>query len=415
MNFNMNIIKDLKDRGILKDITNIEKFQNIDNQAFIYSGFDPTAKSLHLGNYIQISVLLRLKKAGINVIALVGGATGIIGDPSFRSSERVMLDDKEILNNKSSIIKQLQKFDLKVIDNFDFYNNMSILDFLKNVGTLININYLLSKDSITSRLDNGLSFTEFTYSLIQGWDFYKLYKDYNVYGQFGGSDQWGNITTGLEIISKKEGANHKGFAFTTNLLTDQTGKKFGKSTGGGSLWLNPELTKPYQMYQFLLNQPDEEVEKLLKWLTFLELSEIDKIIKEHNLDPKKRHAQKQLAYQIIKDIHGQNEANASKSLSSILFDKDLDISKISINDIELIMSELKVLEVKKNENLIESLIELKVVKSKREAREFIEKGAIKLNLKSIDESQKNYSEFFDNYYAILHIGKKNIYLLKIIE
>ncbi|WP_041593718.1 tyrosine--tRNA ligase [Mycoplasmopsis cynos] len=411
----MNIIKDLKDRGILKDITNIEKFQNIDNQAFIYSGFDPTAKSLHLGNYIQISVLLRLKKAGINVIALVGGATGIIGDPSFRSSERVMLDDKEILNNKSSIIKQLQKFDLKVIDNFDFYNNMSILDFLKNVGTLININYLLSKDSITSRLDNGLSFTEFTYSLIQGWDFYKLYKDYNVYGQFGGSDQWGNITTGLEIISKKEGANHKGFAFTTNLLTDQTGKKFGKSTGGGSLWLNPELTKPYQMYQFLLNQPDEEVEKLLKWLTFLELSEIDKIIKEHNLDPKKRHAQKQLAYQIIKDIHGQNEANASKSLSSILFDKDLDISKISINDIELIMSELKVLEVKKNENLIESLIELKVVKSKREAREFIEKGAIKLNLKSIDESQKNYSEFFDNYYAILHIGKKNIYLLKIIE
>ncbi|WP_322960325.1 tyrosine--tRNA ligase [Mycoplasmopsis cynos] len=411
----MNIIKDLKDRGILKDITNIEKFQNIDNQAFIYSGFDPTAKSLHLGNYIQISVLLRLKKAGINVIALVGGATGIIGDPSFRSLERVMLDDKEILNNKSSIIKQLQKFDLKVIDNFDFYNNMSILDFLKNVGTLININYLLSKDSITSRLDNGLSFTEFTYSLIQGWDFYKLYKDYNVYGQFGGSDQWGNITTGLEIISKKEGANHKGFAFTTNLLTDQTGKKFGKSTGGGSLWLNPELTKPYQMYQFLLNQPDEEVEKLLKWLTFLELSEIDKIIKEHNLDPKKRYAQKQLAYQIIKDIHGQNEANASKSLSSILFDKDLDISKISINDIELIMSELKVLEVKKNANLIESLIELKVVKSKREAREFIEKGAIKLNLKSIDESQKNYSEFFDNYYAILHIGKKNIYLLKIIE
>ncbi|WP_338583091.1 tyrosine--tRNA ligase [Mycoplasmopsis cynos] len=411
----MNIINDLKDRGILKDITNIEKFQNIDSQAFIYSGFDPTAKSLHLGNYIQISVLLRLKKAGINVIALVGGATGIIGDPSFRSSERVMLDDKEILNNKLSIIKQLQKFDLKVIDNFDFYNNMSILDFLKNVGTLININYLLSKDSITSRLDNGLSFTEFTYSLIQGWDFYKLYKDYNVYGQFGGSDQWGNITTGLEIISKKEGANHKGFAFTTNLLTDQTGKKFGKSTGGGSLWLNPELTKPYQMYQFLLNQPDEEVEKLLKWLTFLELSEIDKIIKEHNLDPKKRHAQKQLAYQIIKDIHGQNEANASKSLSSILFDKDLDISKISINDIELIMSELKVLEVKKNENLIESLIELKVVKSKREAREFIEKGAIKLNLKSIDESQKNYSEFFDNYYAILHIGKKNIYLLKIIE
>lgn len=411
----MNIINDLKDRGILKDITNIEKFQNIDSQAFIYSGFDPTAKSLHLGNYIQISVLLRLKKAGINVIALIGGATGIIGDPSFRSSERVMLDDKEILNNKSSIIKQLQKFDLKVIDNFDFYNNMSILDFLKNVGTLININYLLSKDSITSKLDNGLSFTEFTYSLIQGWDFYKLYKDYNVYGQFGGSDQWGNITTGLEIISKKEGANHKGFAFTTNLLTDQTGKKFGKSTGGGSLWLNPELTKPYQMYQFLLNQPDEEVEKLLKWLTFLELSEIDKIIKEHNLDPKKRHAQKQLAYQIIKDIHGQNEANASKSLSSILFDKDLDISKISINDIELIMSELKVLEVKKNENLIESLIELKVVKSKREAREFIEKGAIKLNLKSIDESQKNYSEFFDNYYAILHIGKKNIYLLKIIE
>nr|WP_322959251.1 tyrosine--tRNA ligase [Mycoplasmopsis canis]WQQ12642.1 tyrosine--tRNA ligase [Mycoplasmopsis canis] len=409
----MKIIEDLKQRGILKDVTNIEKFENMDSNAVIYAGFDPTAKSLHLGNFIQILTLLRLKKAGIKVLALVGGATGMIGDPTFRSSERVLLDKESILINKNAIINQLKSYGLDVFDNLEFYKEMNVLEFLRDAGTSINVSYMLAKDSIATRLENGLSFTEFSYTLIQGWDFYKLYKDKNVHGQFGGSDQWGNITSGLEIISKKEGNDHKAFAFTCNLLTDANGNKFGKSTGGGSLWLDKEMTKPYDMYQFLLNQPDSEIEKLLKWLTFLSLDQIKEIVQEHNKNPQLRLGQKTLAYEVIKNVHNEKEANKAKSLSSILFDKNLNLSDISIKDITDLENDMKILVLDENKNLVDELISKGVLKSKREAREFIEKGSIKFNLDTIEESFIIKSLVWGSKYALLHIGKKNIFLVKI--
>ncbi|AMD80970.1 tyrosyl-tRNA synthetase [Mycoplasmopsis canis PG 14] len=409
----MKIIEDLKQRGILKDVTNIEKFENMDSNAVIYAGFDPTAKSLHLGNFIQILTLLRLKKAGIKVLALVGGATGMIGDPTFRSSERVLLDKESILINKNAIINQLKSYGLDVFDNLEFYKEMNVLEFLRDAGTSINVSYMLAKDSIATRLENGLSFTEFSYTLIQGWDFYKLYKDKNVHGQFGGSDQWGNITSGLEIISKKEGNDHKAFAFTCNLLTDANGNKFGKSTGGGSLWLDKEMTKPYDMYQFLLNQPDSEIEKLLKWLTFLSLDQIKEIVQEHNKNPQLRLGQKTLAYEVIKNVHNEKEANNAKSLSSILFDKNLKLSDISIEDITDLENDMKILVLDENKNLVDELISKGILKSKREAREFIEKGSIKFNLDTIEESFIIKSLVWDSKYALLHIGKKNIFLVKI--
>ncbi|EIE41022.1 tyrosyl-tRNA synthetase [Mycoplasmopsis canis UF31] len=409
----MKIIEDLKQRGILKDVTNIEKFENMDSNAVIYAGFDPTAKSLHLGNFIQILTLLRLKKAGIKVLALVGGATGMIGDPTFRSSERVLLDKESILINKNAIINQLKSYGLDVFDNLEFYKEMNVLEFLRDAGTSINVSYMLAKDSIATRLENGLSFTEFSYTLIQGWDFYKLYKDKNVHGQFGGSDQWGNITSGLEIISKKEGNDHKAFAFTCNLLTDANGNKFGKSTGGGSLWLDKEMTKPYDMYQFLLNQPDSEIEKLLKWLTFLSLDQIKEIVQEHNKNPQLRLGQKTLAYEVIKNVHNEKEANKAKSLSSILFDKNLKLSDISIEDITDLENDIKILVLDENKNLVDELISKGILKSKREARELIEKGSIKFNLDTIEESFIIKSLVWGSKYALLHIGKKNIFLVKI--
>ncbi|WP_117275831.1 tyrosine--tRNA ligase [Mycoplasmopsis edwardii] len=409
----MEIIKDLTQRGILKDVTNLEKFQNIDKDAKIYSGFDPTAISLHLGNYIQILTLLRLKKAGIKTLAIVGGATGTIGDPTFRSTERIQLSNDEVNKNKMNIIKQLESFGIEVFDNLKFYENMNILDFLREVGSSINVAYMLNKDSIAKRLENGLSFTEFSYTIIQGWDFYELYKNHNVHGQFGGSDQWGNITSGLEIISKKVSQDHKAFAFTTNLLTDQNGNKFGKSTGGGNLWLDKNLTKPYDMYQFLLNQPDAEIEKLLNWLTFLSYDEIKKIMKDHENDPKLRIAQKALGYEVIKDIHGESEANKARSISKLLFDKNIDLDSMKIEEIEAIDNEIKTLELSGDLNLVEELISNKVIKSKREAREFIEKGSLKLNFEPISEDQKVNSKYFENKYALLHVGKKNVYIIKI--
>ncbi|UWV78076.1 tyrosine--tRNA ligase [Mycoplasmopsis felis] len=287
-----NILNDLKERGILKQYSNLDKFYNLNSNDVVYAGFDPTAESLHLGNYIQIALLLRMKRAGWKTIALVGGATGMIGDPSFRNSERKLLNQETLDKNKGKIKKQLESFGLEVLDNYEFYKNTNFLTFLRDAGKLINIAYMLSKDSVATRIEKGLSFTEFTYQLIQGWDFIKLYEDYNVKVQIGGSDQWGNISTGLEMISKKIGDDHKAFIFTSNLLTDENGNKFGKSTGGGNLWLDKNITKPFDMYQFLIKQPDSQLDKLFKWLTFLSINEINNILSIHNQDSSLQYGQK---------------------------------------------------------------------------------------------------------------------------
>ncbi|UUM19991.1 MULTISPECIES: tyrosine--tRNA ligase [unclassified Mycoplasma] len=411
----MNIIEEFKKRGVFKQISNYEKFLNLPKNSGVYVGFDPTADSLHLGNYIQIINLLRFKKYGYEIIAVLGGATGMIGDPSFKEAERILLNEQQINHNKSKIKQQLEKFGFKVVDNYDFYKNMTIIDFLRDIGKLVNIAYIMSKDSIASRIEKGLSFTEFSYQLIQGWDFVQLYKDFNVKIQFGGSDQWGNITTGLDMISTLFGSQHQAIALTSQLLTDQNGNKFGKSTGGGNNWLAKEKTKPYDLYQFLLNQPDSQVEKLLKWLTFIQIQEIEDIMKKHFEQPSLKLAQKRLAYEVIKDIHSEQDAKNSLNISEILFNKNLDLNKFTLNDIKGIENELKTLAIPVNTNLVEFLIDNQILKSKREANEFIQFKSLRVNLQSITQEFLVNSEFFENQYAFLNVGKKQFYLIKIVK
>ncbi|MFV8483534.1 tyrosine--tRNA ligase [Mycoplasma sp. Z473B] len=409
----MTIIEDLNTRGILKHISSEEKFKNLPQDAAVYCGFDPTATSLHLGNYIQIANLLRFKQHGFKVFAVLGGATGMIGDPSFKDAERQLLDDVTIQLNKSRIRSQLEKYGLEVIDNYDFYKDMNILVFLRDVGKLVNVSYMLAKDSVATRIEKGLSFTEFSYQLIQGWDFLTLYKSKNVRVQFGGSDQWGNITTGLDMISSVFGNDHQAVAITANLLTDANGNKFGKSTGGGSLWLDPEKTKPYVMYQFLLNQPDSEIEKLLKWLTFLKVDQIELILDKHHKNPAEHIAQKALAFNVIKQVHNIEEAEKAALASEILFNKKLDLNTIPLEGITELDDVLNVIALEKGSNLVEQLIAQGIIKSKREAREFLANKAIKLNLTPIEESTLVESNIWNSQYALLHVGKKQIYLIKI--
>lgn len=409
----MNILNELKERGILKNISSEEKFNSLEKGAKVYIGFDPTAQSLHLGNYIQIKTLQRFKQAGFTPIMVVGGATGMIGDPSGRNTERNLLDSKTLENNKEKIRKQLSKFDIDVVDNYDFYKDMNILYFLREVGKLISINYMLSKDVVSSRLENGISFTEFSYQLIQGWDFYQLYKLHNTKIQVGGSDQWGNITTGLEIISKKC-ENPDAVGITLNLLTDENGNKFGKSTGGGSLWVDKDMNSPYNLYQFLFNQPDSQIEKLLLWLTSLEINEIKNIIKNHFENPSLQNAQRVLAFEVVKDIHGYNEAQKSFNLSQFIFNPQFDITSLKLNEFENMIDHFKVLEVKNDSNLVEELMKNEVFKSKREVREFIQNKSLKFNFTPVDENTKISSSLFDNKYAIVNKGKKQIFILKIV-
>ncbi|WP_412031349.1 tyrosine--tRNA ligase [Metamycoplasma buccale] len=405
------ILEELKMRNILNNISSEDKFNNLKKGVGIYTGFDPTAKSLHLGNYVQIITLLRFKQYGFKPIAILGGITGMIGDPSFRNSERKFLDDETLIKNKNAIKKQLEFFGLEVIDNLDFYKNWTIIDFLKNVGKLINVNYLLEKESIATRLAQGLSFTEFSYQLIQGWDFKTLFEKNNVKIQLGGSDQWGNITTGLEIIRKIHGENADAIAITANLLLDENGVKFGKSTGGGSLWLDKEMTSPYSIYQFLLNRSDIKIEEYLKWLTFLDVNEIKDIMTNHNLDKSKRIAQKTLAYEIVKAIHSEEIAKKCEEISQILFSQNQD--NLELNHLEMLKGFLKEYDVKKNETFIEMLRNNQIVSSNREAREFIQKKSFSIDNEIIDDENFIIKfKKFNNKYALLKKGKKEFIILK---
>ncbi len=405
-----NLIDDLKTRGIIKEITNEQKIQKIKKGDGLYIGFDPTAVSLHLGNYIQISLLKRFEQFGIKPFAVLGGATGMIGDPSGKSNERNLLSEKIINKNKQAILKQLQSFKLEVIDNLDFYKNMSILDFLRDVGKYLNLNYMINKDIVKNRLQSGISFTEFSYQLIQGWDFKILYDKYNVKIQIGGSDQWGNITSGIELIRKTSGENHQAIGLTTNLLTTISGKKFGKSENN-ALWLDKSLTSPYHLYQYLLNSDDQVVEKFLKWLTFLPIKEIVDIIQKHQINPQKRYAQKCLGYEVVKDIHGSKEANVAIKISNILFG-DENIDNISDKEFTELAKHLPILPFK-NEKLLDLLFHYQIAISKREARDLINRQAIQINGQTI--SDQNYllpNKPFKQSYSIVKKGKKNYFLIK---
>lgn len=405
----MKILNHLKERSIFKNITNENKFEQLQEGSGVYIGFDPTANSLHLGNYIQIVTLLRFQKFGFVPVALIGGATGLIGDPSGRKKERAKQEIDTINQNKTMIIKQLKSFGLKVIDNLSFYQNTNVLTFIRQVGKLINVNYLLNKEVIATRLDTGISFAEFTYQLIQGWDFKCLYTDHNVQVQVGGSDQWGNITTGIEIIRKISGDKNQAVGITTNLLTTIKGTKFGKSEGN-VIWLNKKLTSPFMLYQYLFNLPDEDAIKLLKWITFLPMQKIIELSIDQQKNPFQKKAHKELAFEVVKDVHSLEDALLATKISQVLFGT-IPVNTLSTEEVLSLEQAIPTFNKVKGK-LIDVLVDTQIAKSKREAREFLNSGAIEVNGEKVTDENFQVKAYFSNEAAIIKKGKKYFFLIK---
>lgn len=413
-----NIIDDLKFRGLIKDFSNEEEVRKLlDTPQTIYCGFDPSASSLHIGNYVMISLLMRFQQAGHRVIALVGGATGMIGDPSGKSQERNLQTMEALFKNTASIRDQLSKFiDLDdpskglLLNNYEWIGKMNILDFLRDYGKHFSINYLLNKDIIASRLESGISFTEFSYNIIQAVDFLHIYDNYGCKIQIGGSDQWGNLTSGLELIRRSRGADAKAEILTAHLITRSDGKKFGKSEKG-ALFLDPNLTSPYQLYQYFINVSDDDAIKYLKVFTFLSKDEILKIEKEHIENIGMRVGQKALAYTVVKEIHGEDKANEALEMSKVLFSGD--ITSLTKKQLEEVFGDLTV-EVSGEKMLEELLIEIKGASSKREAREFCKNNSVSINGVKENDSTKIISKenALYNEYTLVKRGKKNYYLVK---
>lgn len=414
----MNIIEDLRFRGLIKDYSNEKEVEELlKTPQTIYCGFDPSASSLHIGNFVMISLLMRFQRAGHRVIALVGGATGMIGDPSGKSSERNLQTMEKLQENTNSIRRQLERFiDLDdpskglLINNYDWIAPMSTLEFLRDYGKHFSINYLLAKDIISSRLESGISFTEFSYNILQAIDFLKIYDKYGCRIQVGGSDQWGNLTSGLELIRRARGNEAKAEILTCHLITRADGKKFGKSEKG-ALFLDPELTSPYQLYQYFINVADQDAVRYLKVFTFLTKEEIIEIEKEHLANLGARVGQKALAYEVTKIIHGKDKADEALQMSQVLFSGD--IKSLNKKQLEEVFGDLTV-EVEGEKILEDLLIEIKAASSKREAREFIKNNSISINGEKINDAVKVISKDNALYgeYTLVKRGKKNYYLVK---
>ena len=415
----VNVIDDLNYRGLIKEYSNEENIRKLfETKQTIYCGFDPSASSMHIGNFVMISILMRLQKAGHKIIALVGGGTGMIGDPSGKSKERNLLTPDKVLENTMAIKKQLERFiDLSdpdkgmILNNYDWLNNISLLEYLRDTAKYFPINYMLSKDIVKSRLDSGISLTEFCYMTLQSYDFRYLHDKYGVNIQIGGNDQWGNLTAGLDFIRKTEGEESKVECMTAHLITRSDGKKFGKSEDG-ALFLDKNLTSPYKLYQFFINQSDEDSVKYLKVFTFLPREEINEIEKEHLANLGARIAQKRLAYEVVKIVHGEEEANEAKKMSEVLFSNDF--TSLKEESLKELFSNAKI-EVKEQMKLEDLLIFIKAASSKREAREFIKNNAVSVNGIKVNDALKEFTkdEALFNKYLVVKRGKKNYYLVEI--
>ena len=402
--------EELKWRGLVKDVAGDDIADKINNEKVtFYWGTDPTADSLHLGHYSSLITAKRLMKMGHNPILLCGGATGRIGDPR-PTAEREIISIDTLNHNIECIRKQIDKvFDgkAKLVNNYDWFKDYNFLDFLRDVGKYINVNYMLSKDIIQRRLDTGITYAEFSYMLIQGYDFLHMFNTMGCTMQVEGSDQWGNITAGIELIRKMTGKD--AYAFTMPLILDATGKKFGKSEGN-ALWLDINKTSSYELYQYLINTDDSKVYEYLKVFTFLTPEEIDEIMVKQNENPHLRIAQKALAKEIITDLHGEEEFNKALNISECLFSDR--IWELSANEIIDSIKDIPKFNVKNGELLIDVLVNNNVVSSKREAREFIQNGAISINGKKCQEQDKIITKdlFIDGTFVVVKRGKKNYYL-----
>lgn len=407
----MTLFEDLQWRGLIKDISSpdLEKKLNEGGLTF-YIGTDPTADSLHVGHLSSFLISKRLKDAGHNPILLVGGGTGLIGDPR-PTTERPMISKETVEHNFESLKAQVEKiFGFKVVNNYDWLSKINTLDFLRDYGKYFNINYMLDKDIIRRRLDEGITYTEFSYMILQATDFKYLHENYGVNMQCAGSDQWGNITAGIDLIRKTTG--DEVYGFTMPLVTDSQGRKFGKSEGN-ALWLNKDKTSSYQLYQFFVNVEDCKVIDYLKIYTFLSKKEIEDLEKKNNEHPELREAHKALAREIITFLHGKEEYEKAVSLADHLFNNKFnDLSK---KDIEDLFQNADIKEIEAGKNIVDSLVDLGAVSSKREAREFIGNGAISINGEKITDINLvvNQDLFIEGQYLVIKRGKKNYYVGKI--
>lgn len=423
----MNFVEELKWRGLLHDI--MPGTEDLLNKETVtaYIGFDPTADSLHVGSLAQIMTLLRFQKAGHKPIALIGGATGMVGDPSGKSEERNLLDEEALNRNVAGIKKQLEKFldfnsgknAAELVNNYDWMKEFTFLSFIREVGKFLTVNYMMAKDSVKNRLENGMSFTEFSYQLLQGYDFYHLYKHKNCKLQMGGSDQWGNITSGTELIRRKCGG--EAFALTTQLIKKADGSKFGKSESG-NVWLDKTKTSPYKFYQFWLNASDADAATYIKYFTLFEKAEVEALEEKHKAAPHERHLQKALAKDVTIRVHGEADYNDAVKATEILFKGTVeDLATLDEATFLDVFDGVPMFDISKNElsagiGVLDLLAEkTKIFPSKGEARKMVQAGGVSVNKQKWDDEKGNVtlSNTLNNKYILVQKGKKNYFLCKV--
>jgi len=394
-----------------------------------YIGFDPTADSLHIGSLVPILLLVHLQNAGHKPLALIGGATGMVGDPSGKSEERNLLSEEVLRHNQEGVRNQLMQFldfdkskanCAEMVNNYDWFKEMTFLRFIRDMGKHITVNYMMAKESVKKRIEgvSGMSFTEFTYQLVQGYDFYWLYTNKNCKLQMGGSDQWGNIVTGTELIRRKAGG--EAFAFTCPLITKADGGKFGK-TEQGNIWLDPKRTSPYQFYQFWLNASDEDAEKWIRTFTFLGFDEIESISTQHYADPAQRLMQRRLAEEITAFVHGKEELVRAVDTTEKLFaNQNGPVDALSIDDLEgmegIVKSDFTKMKINSGIDIVSFLAEANIFPSKGEARKTIQGGGISINRKKVNDVQMSIdnSLLLHDKYILVQKGRKNYYLIKLV-
>lgn len=416
----MDILEDLKWRGAINQETDEEGLRELLNEKKIslYCGTDPTGDSLHIGHLIPFIMLKRFEMAGHHPYILVGGGTGSIGDPSGRKTERQLQTKEQVEHNVQALTEQVTRLfggsgHVTFVNNFDWLSQFNLLDFLRDYGKEFNVNTMIRKDVVASRLENGISFTEFTYQILQSIDFLTLYRDHDVQLQIGGSDQWGNITAGIDLIHKKEGQDAKVFGLTIPLMLKADGTKFGK-TAGGAVWLDPKKTSPYEFYQFWLNQDDRDVVKYLKYFTFLSHDEIDALAEKMKTQPEKREAQRALAREVTTFVHGEDAMHEAEKISEILFSGD--IKELTAEQVEQVFGKMPSVEVsREKQNLVIWLVDNGIEPSRRQAREDVKNGAIRVNGERIQnlEYELDPTAAFDGKYVVIRRGKKKYFLAKV--
>ena len=415
----MNIIDDLAWRGAINQATDLDALKKLteDKQIALYCGTDPTGDSLHIGHLIPFMILKRFQLAGHHPVIIIGGGTGAIGDPSGRKSERQLQTMDQVHHNEEALTAQMKKLfgteNFTIVNNHDWLSKISLLDFLRDYGKLFNINTMLNKEVVASRLEAGISFTEFTYQILQSVDFLHLYRHNDVQLQIGGSDQWGNITAGIDLIHKVEGPEAQVYGLTIPLMLKADGTKFGK-TAGGAVWLDPKKTSPYEFYQFWINQDDRDVVKYLKYFTFLSKEEIDDLAEKVQKEPWKREAQRRLAEEVTKFVHGEKAVEEAQRITKALFSGD--VADLSVEEIEQGFKNMPSVDVEnKKENIVIWLTDNGIEPSRRQARQDISNGAIRINGEKVTdlEAEVDPSAHFDGKFVIVRRGKKHYFLARV--